>query len=415
MNGFPPNGFPLNTPGNFPYGGFHPAPALSQGYPPTPLYMTHDVYGRAAPPGYAFSGATGELVALPAEVQPTAAQDMSGWNESMSNPAYIAMAQGKATIEQGPNGPVMVPKAEYIGSEDPNKPTQDQGTLSFAVFDAPASPARTNWRESTMMSGVLQVPTPLPETSPLFVTPTGTITTAPFGGGVALGVFDYSHLGGKFRVNVDMNPGTTVKVPVVGSQGVTGGRLIPMYWAHSDDGVAHVRTYLLFPGGPVLTNDAFTDPPPNIIQLQGTGNGTLLNPDNGSDGKVAFLGWWGKGTTPTPSITALPTRTFRGSVKAPAGGAANVWLSRIPVPRGAIACIVVGGFFSNATVPQTIAITGWTQNTLLAGNPSGPFAPNTTNPVPLLTDIQSIDVFAGIGLAAADTEVPFSATFFINV
>ena len=403
----------LPNPGNFPYGGFHPQPAMSQGYSPNALYLTHDIYGRAAPPGHAFDAASGQPVQLPAPQDPTHAQVSTGSNESFSNPDYMAMAQGKATIEQTPQGPVMVPKAEYIEQEDRHKPTQDQGTLSNAFFDSPASPSRSNWREAAMMSGLLQVPTPLKSTSPLLVVPSGSLTAAPFGGVVALGVFDYKHLGGDFRVNVDMVPGTVVKIPVVGSQGITAGRIIPMYWAHSDDGVNHIRTYLLFPGGPTLTNDAFTDPPPNIIQLQGHGAGTI-NGDN-CDGTVPFIGWWGRGTTPTPSITALPTRTFRGSVFAPAGGTANVWKSRIPVPRGAIACTIVGGFFSNATVPQTIAITAWTQNTLLATNPSGPFAPNTTNPVPLLTDVQSIDVFADAGIAAANTEVPFSATFYINV
>lgn len=422
MNGFlpPPNGFP------------HPHVPPHVLYPRGPL-------GEIPPDGFAFTE-TGELVALPYE--PWADEPQLPW-ESLDNPAYVAYAQGKVSIEERPSTDprsparygrqdssgrslpsvedrdvALVPEDVYITRNGDLIPTQDEGTGSSAVFDAPASFVRTRYRLSREILALAQVESP-GANSPLLVVPTGVAEgvglAPPFGGVVALANFQFGHLGGQIaNIIADVLPGSLVRVPTVSSMVRVTGRLAPRYFASVDTGASPnvVRTYLLFPGGPPLTNDSFSDLPPNILALQGVGAGTIIAAGV-SENPVRFQGWAGAGLLPTPSIDSLPTRIFRGTVLS-SGATAFTNRSRIPIPHGAQSVRVIGGFYNPADTPPAVAIE-WTQNLDWSGAVSGPFAPNLPQPIPIETGATSIDVFGGASAAAGTIEIPFAAIFYLNV
>jgi hypothetical protein len=191
----------------------------------------------------------------------------------------------------------------------------------------------------------------------------------------------------------------------------------PRYFMNSDAGAlpALVRTYLLFPGGPPLTNDSFSDLPPNIMELQGSGPGTIVAAGV-QNNPINYSGWCALGNSATPSTISLPTRVFRGTV--PSAGPAPVApftnRARIPIPHGAQSVKMIGGFFNPADIPQEVPII-WTQNIDVTNMVAGPFNPDTTQPIPLVQGATSIDVFAGNSLASGGIEVPFFAIFYLNV
>ena len=423
-------------------GGSREPHANQHGYvPPQQLYFRTDAYGRLAPPGYAFN-VVGELVQLP--YQPWAEGPIMSW-EDPQNSDYLEYAQGRMTIEGQPSADprlparwgkdnavghvapmthqdvTMVPQSAYLRDNGDLVPQQDEGTRGQAVFDAPASPVRTRYILSKEILGVIQVEAP-EANSPLLVVPAGlgegAPAVAPFGGAVALANFKFGHLGTQIsNIICDVLPGSMVKVTTVSSIVIIGGRLAPRYFATQDTGVAPniLRQYLLFPGGPVLTNDSFSNLPNGIMELQGNGPGTIVNAGVAQQ-PVNFQGWAGQGLSTTPSIDSLPTRVFRGTVPsgplAPAAPFTN--RSRIPIPQGAQSVRIIGGFNNPVDAPQSVPIQ-WTQNIDVAGMAAGPFQPNTNLPIPILPGATSIDVFSGNSVGDATIEVPFFAYFYLNV
>jgi hypothetical protein len=414
--------------------------ASQHGYVPgTPQYFTQDNYGRIAPPGYAFN-VQGELVQLPFE--PWSQGPQMAWDDPQ-NPDYLEYAQGRMTLENQPSAdprlparygkgdsvghraPIthqdmtMVPQRAYLDTQGDAVPQQDEGTGSKAIFDMPASIARTRYILSKDIEGLVQVDAPQ-SGSPLLVVPTGNSdtegSTPPFGGAVALGIFQWGHLGTQSNIVCDVYPSTLVKVPSVGSFMRITGRMAPRYFANLDTGTAPniVRTYLLFPGGPALTNDSFSDLPPNIMELQGVGPGTIVAAGV-QNNPINYSGWCALGNSATPSTISLPQRVFRGTVLSapPAPAAPFTNLSRIPIPHGAQSVKLIGGYFNPLETPQQVPII-WTQNIDVTNMVAGPFNPETTQPIPLLQGATSIDVFAG-NSDDGDIEVPFFAIFYLNV
>jgi hypothetical protein len=419
--------------------------AEQHGYvPPGSILLGHNPYdGSPAPPGFAFN-VMGELVELPFEPWGTGPQ--FPW-ESPENPDYVEYAKGRATIENQPSADprlparygkggsqghvapmthehvALVPETAMLERDGDLIPQQDEGTGSQAVFDAPASIARTRYILSKHIVGYAEVEPPLPGTnSPLLVVPSGTVqgapAVAPFGGAVALATFQFGHLGSQVsNVTCDVLPGSFVRAPTASSFMRITGRIAPRYFAHKDTGaLPHIfRAYLLFPGGPQLTSDSFTDLPPNIMDLQGNGAGTIVAA-NAQGVPVNYLGWCAVGLPVTPVEDNQPRRIFNGTVPsaAPAPAAPFTNQSIVPIPRGAIAARVIGGFVTTAGTPP-IPIT-WAQNLDVLGGSTGPFLGNTDQPIPIVPGAQFVSVFAGNDpVAAANTEVPFAVVYYMNL
>jgi hypothetical protein len=402
------------------------------------LLWERDYLGRLAPLGYMFNR-MGELVQLP--YQPNAAGPQMAWGDPQ-NPQYLAFAQGRMTLENQPipdgSAPprygvrdatghqpqlterevALVPQQAYLLQNGDEVPHQDEGTSSNAVFDSPSSPVRSRYHLSKEMLGLVQVDPPTPG-SPLLVVPLGdSLITAPaiapvafFGGAVSLGLAQFGHKGGSTELTFDVLPGSLVKIPAVPSMMRMAGRIAPRYFAN--DGGTPLRQYLLFPGGPVLTQASFSNLPPNIMSLQGGGPGTIVAAGVAAN-PVTFSGWSGKGLSPTPDEATLPVRIFRGSVLSSAATGAPTNASRIPIPFGAIGVALFGGIFNSGLTPSTVPIT-WTQNLDVAGATVGPFPSDGESIIPIVQGATSIDVFGGNSAAIGDLEIPFFAYYYINV
>lgn len=411
------------------------------GYVPgLPEYFTHNQYGQVAPFGYAFNR-QGELVQLP--YAPYAEGPQIAW-ESPDNPDYLQYAQGRSTIENQPSPDPRLParygKQDSVGHRAPithqdvaivplserlrrrdgdDIAQQEEGTWSPATFDTPASPVRIRWELGREILGVVQVDPPAPSSnSPLLVVPVGSSEPATpfFGGAVSIAVAAFGHLGTQRQMAFDVRPGTMVKLPTVDSFLRIAGRIVPRYFAHADTGAEPdiLRTYLLYPGGPELTNDSFSDLPPNIMELQGNIPGTIVNA-GAQQVPVIFSGWPAEGLSPTPDQETLPTRIFNGSV--PSSGPSPAPFTnraRIPIPHGAISVAIFGGFYNPADTPAAVTVE-WTQNLDIPGATVGPFPSDPESPVPIVPGATSIDVFGGNSAAAGSIEIPFFAFFYINV
>ncbi|HTQ41419.1 MAG TPA: hypothetical protein VMI75_01600 [Polyangiaceae bacterium] len=412
--------------------------------PPGNLFFDFDAYGRPAPPGYAFN-MDGDLVQLPYE--PWSEGPQMAW-EDPQNFDYLQYAAGKALIENHPSADPRIParyskgaapdvghvapithehvalvtEDAYLAKDGDAVPHQDEGTGSQAVFDMPASVARTRYRLSKGVVGYVQVEPPTDgQSSPLNVAPSGTAqggpAVAPFGGAVALARFQFGHLGSQIAsIICDVLPGETVRLSTASSFMRVTGRIAPKYFAHTDAGPLPtvIRSYLLFPGGPALDNDNFTDLPNNIMSLQGGAPGTIVAA-NAQALPVQYQGWCAFGYLGGTSVLEVqPRRVFNGTVPSAAPGAPFTNQSIVPIPRGAVSARVIGGFFTpalNTNIPVQ-----WVQNLDWLGAVTGPFGENLEEPITILPGAKSISVFGGSDLVAAgNTEIPFSVVFYLDV
>lgn len=410
--------------------------------PHGPLYFTHDSTGQPAPPGFAFN-IEGQLVKLP--YGPWSEGPQAPW-ESPDNPDYVEYALGRTSIEQQPSAdprvparynrdrsesvghvaPIthehvaLVPQREYLERDGDIVPKRDMGTGSNAVFDNPASIARTQYILSKPIIGYVEVESPVPgQASPLTVVPSGSAegpATPPFGGAVSLANFAFGHLGSQVaNITADVLPGSLVRLTTASSFMNIKGRLGPRYFQSSDSGVLPniVRTYLLYPGGPPLTNDNFTDLPDNIMTLQGSGAGTIVAAGVQTI-PVQYFGWCGLGYVESPLLESVPTRVFRGTVPsaAPSPGVPFTNNALCPIPKGAVSVRLVGGFFNPADTPQAVTVQ-FTQ-ILDWGAVEGPFAPNGP-PIPILEGAVAIGVQASQTAVSGAVEVPFALYYYFDV
>jgi hypothetical protein len=413
---------------------------------PGAAYFDTDEYGRPAPPGYAFN-AHGQLVQRPYE--PWSEGPQMEW-EDPQNLEYLEYARGKALIEMQPSadprlpqryskGPApdvghiapmthehvtLVREDAYIEKDGDLIPHQDEGTGSQAVFDMPASIARTRYRLSKGVAGYVQVEPPADgQLYPLNVVPAGNATssppTVPFGGAVALARFQFGHLGSQIAsVLCDVLPGETVRLSTASSFMRITGRIAPRYFAFTNGTTVSpniVRTYLLSPGGVPLDNDNYSNLPNSVMALQGTGAGTLVNAGAQAT-PVQFQGWCAYGYLAGSAVLEVqPRRIFNGTVPSSATATPFTNQSVVPIPRGATSVRVIGGFYNPAGTTTTISIQ-WTQNLDWTGAVEGPFGQNLSLPIPIVPGAQSISVFGGSDpVAAGDTEIPFSVVYYFDV
>jgi len=414
--------------------------------PPGNILFETDALGRPAPPGYGFN-VDGDLVQLP--YMPWAEGPQMAW-EDPQNFDYLEYAAGRATIEGQPSAdprvaaryskgvapdvghvaPVtheqvtLVTQDAYLEKDGDLVPHQDEGTGSQAVFDMPASVARTRYRLSKGVVGYIQVEPPTNgQLSPLNVAPSGTAQgappVAPFGGAVALARFQFGHLGSQIAtITCDVLPGETVRLSTASSFMRVTGRIAPRYFAHTDAGAlpAITRTYFLFPGAgaPALDNDNFSDLPNQIMSLQGSAPGTIVAAD-AQNIPVQYQGWCAYGYLPGSGVLEVqPRRIFNGTVPSAAPGTPFTNQAIVPIPRGAASARVIGGFFS--TAGNTSIPVQWTQNLDWLGAVEGPFGSNEIGLIPIVPGAQSIRVYGGSDpIAAGNTEIPFSVIYYFNV
>lgn len=397
------------------------------------LYTHHPHSGEPAPEGFAFNG-WGEIVQAPYPPNQEPPWDFG-------NPLYEALYRGDVTIESQPNRTpnqamphghqldhlkpqfkthddvALVPTRAYDhGSPNDEYPSQDFATNSNANLDQPASIARVRYNNSKSLLALVSVAAPevtsVATSNSQLATPisSGDQNTAAVGGIQAGAVIQWGHKGVMQRVTCDIIPGNLTKLPLAASSGEIFGRLLPKYYANNGvTGSAAPRQYLLFAGGPVLTNAMYSDLPPNVLALNNISNANFQIPAH-------YSGWFSQGVSPIPSLNAMPVRRFNGSVLS--NVAANVNFTRIPIPTYAFAVQVIGGIFDPTLTVASTTIT-WRINSSVtavsAGQTYGPFVgTNLAAPIQLPYDATSIDVWVSAG-PNPNVEVPFCATYFLGV
>jgi hypothetical protein len=304
---------------------------------------THDRNGQPAPPGFAFNIA-GQLVQLafqPWQQVGPFPKPTIPW-ESLDNPDYVSLAQGESTIEIQPGvdptvplrygkDPLgravpplthehvaLVPQAVYQNQEDPDAPTQDNGTLALTLVGARGAVARINYRRAKSLISYVEVPSPdeiFPlsinnpsQPSPLNVPPVqATVDVPPVGGCISVAQISFGHKGAQFQALYDVPPGQIIHVPFGGSFGQTDSMLAPKYYTPSTTVTPTnpngFRVYLLFPAGPQLN-----------ASLWNTLTQTVLV-DNGfvNANSVPYLGWFAEAVSFSNTVFSQPTRRFYGT------------------------------------------------------------------------------------------------------
>jgi hypothetical protein len=364
------------------------------------VLFTHNRDGTPAPPGYAFN-VIGQLVQL--AYQPWMFGPQQAW-ENFDNQEFLAWGQSDATIEPqpspDPNLPMrwgkdplgravpplthehfaLVPNAQYIGRDrdDPERPTQDNGTLALTGIGGTGSPARINFRVPQSIVAYTMVPSPdlefaLSIQDPTQPTPLGVapvqadIAHPPVGGCVSIVQMSIGHKGNTFDMTYDVPPGQIVKFPFGGSQGIIKTLLTPKYFTTSNELVTTFRNYLVAgpgsqpltqppgtPGGSSIWNDMTAATLPN----NGFAGLTLANPNT-----TPFLSWFAlaPGIVPIPETQAI--RRFYGTVQC-TNTVPNPLTAAIVNPEG----IQVSPVAYGATVVE------------LSGNPGLQFVVRTNDP-----------------------------------
>jgi hypothetical protein len=398
--------------------------------------FTHNRDGVPSPPGYGFN-VIGQLV--PLAYQPWMFGPQQAW-ESFYNPEFLAWGQSDATIEPQPSAdpnlparwgkdplgravpPVthqdvaLVPNWQYVGREldDPDRPTQDNGTLALTGIGVTGAPARINFKVAQSIASYVFVPNPNDEfalaiqdpsqPTPLGVPPVqAAITDPPVGGAVSVAHLSFGHKGTQIDVVYDVPPGQTVAIPIGASQGITSTFLTPKYFhntavAGGEPGTGF-RSYLLFPLGPPLTQPPGTPGGSNVWNSM-TAQALAFNnfpglqapqggsPPVGNPNSTPFLAWFAlaPGIVPIPETQA--TRRFYGTV-----------LSTVALPNPLANPIVradhvtVAPIANNASTVKLVANPGL--NFIIRGNSPfanyGPFPANTEITIP--ANATSIIVF----------------------
>jgi hypothetical protein len=245
--------------------------------------------------------------------------------------------------------------------------------------------------------------------TPLGVPPVqASIDVAPVGGAVSVAHLSFGHKGNMIDVVYDVPPGQTVAIPIGASQGVTSTFLTPKYF--NDTAVAGgepgtgFRSYLLFPGGPPITQPPGT-PGGSSVWNSMTAQALAFNafpglqvpqggsPPVGNPNSTPFLAWFAlaPGIVPIPETQA--TRRFYGTVKclvALANPLSN------PIVRANQ--VTVGPIANNASTVKLVANPGLIF--AIRGNSPfaiyGPFPANTEIPLP--ANATSIIVWAAVNI-----------------
>jgi hypothetical protein len=417
--------------------------------PPPDLY-THNRDGVPSPAGFAFNR-IGQLV--PLAYQPWMFGPQQAW-ESFYNPEYLAWGQGDATIEPQPNidpglparwgkDPLgravpplthehfaFVPNYEYINREDPEQPTQNNGTLALTGIGAIGAPARIMYRRSKSLISYVLVPSPdvefalsiqdATQPSPLGVPPTqGGVAEPPIGGCVSIVQASIGHLGNTFDFIYDVPPGQIIHVPFGGSFGQIRTLLVPKYFAPSlvpEPGTGF-RQYLLInaTGSPTLTQPPGTPggssiwnnmTPQVLAQNNFAGLGLPAGAGVGNPNTTPFLAWFGEAEGSFMNIPqTAPVRRFYGTVMCTA-----------TVPNPLSVPIVNAEGVTVAPVAYNVKTVTLNSNPGLSfiarGNvPNALFGPYPANtPITIPANTTSIIVFANTNLT--QTGVPVIEEYF---
>lgn len=341
--------------------------------------------------------------------QDTGDMDPLEWNEE--HPLWLAFKKGDVRLARDPEGEIVIVDRNLDARQnmDDKVPRQKYSKGDFAEMDRMASLAQLQYVYGKMMVSyaVCDFATPGVTTavgnitlSPLNQPPVqAAADSPPIGGAILTGEIDIGFDGTGDHVVFDMPPGEIVKVPFAGNFGKLAARLRPKYYTPSDDAIAHLRQYLAFPGGPILTNEMWNSLPTQIMAQNGFPN---PNPQ-------PCRGWISEGFI-SNDLQRAPTRRFYGTVKAT--GVAALWTTRCPIAFAATHVMLVGGFFDGANPAlQSLA---FVQNGLgTTGVPIQQYGQFPMNQmVPLVYDVQSIDVFNSPN--AVRNEVPFELIYFLS-
>ncbi len=416
-------------------------------YPQNQLF-THNRDGVPSPPGYAFN-VIGQLV--PLAYQPWMFGPQQTW-ESFYNPEFLAWGQSDATIEPQPSADpnlparwgkdplgravpplthqdvALVPNWQYVGREldDPDRPTQDNGTLALTGIGVTGAPARINFKVAQSIAAYIFVPSPTQEfalsiNDPTQRTPVGVppvqpgVDSIPLGGAVPVARLSIGHKGNQIDNVIDVPPGETIAIPFGGSFGNVNTFLTPKYFNIDPNGEPGTgfRTYILFPGGPRLVEPPTGGAPPPTpgtsaiwndmtAQVLPMNHFTGLEPPvvgqngvtSGNPNTTPFLAWFALApgaVVPIPETQA--TRRFYGTVNATAV-IANPLAN--PVVRGG--GVTVAPIAQNAGTVKLVGNPGLVF--VIRGNTPfanfGPFPANTEIVVP--ANASSIIVWAAINL-----------------
>ena len=341
--------------------------------------------------------------------------DPLDWNEN--HPLWLAYKKSQVRLHQDENGALhIIDKREDV-EESLNDllPRQMFAKGDSAQMDIMASLAQLQYRlGKTMVAyaicdfatlGLGPTAADVAEgitLSPLLQPPVqADAAHPPIGGAILTAELDIGFEGAGQHVIYDMSPGTIVKLPFAGSFGRLNARLRPKYYTPSDDGVAHVRHYLITPGGAVLTSELWNSITANLMAAN-------LFPNNNPQ---ACRGWVTEGIQ-SNDVQSKPSRRFFGSVKT-----TNVvaqWQTICPIAFTASHVILNGGLYdaANPTLQSLQFLFILPPTSGIAQPTSGPFNANELVEVPY--NAQGIIVINSpnpVGGALAPVEVPFELEF----
>lgn len=348
--------------------------------------------------------------------QDTGSLDPLDWNEE--HPLWLAFKKGDVRLANDPHTGEMVivdRRLDVQTNMDDKLPRQKYGKGDFAEMDRMASLAQLQYVLGKMMVAyaicdfatpgtiaqpgpggiILQVPI-----SPLNQPPVQAIADLPpIGGAILTGEIDMGFDGSSDHVVFDMPPGQIVKIPFAGNFGKLAARLRPKYYTPIDDLVNHLRQYLAFPGGPVLTNEMWNSLPTQIMAQNAFPNNQ----------PAPCRGWISEGFI-SNDLQRAPTRRFYGTVKAT--GSLAQWSTRCPIAFAATHAMLVGGFFDglNPALQSLAFVQNGLGTTGVPIQQAGQFTMNTM--VPLINNCQSIDVFNSPN--PVRNEMPFELIYFLS-
>jgi hypothetical protein len=375
------------------------------------MLWTMNAQGVPAPDGWAYNVA-GQLVQLAFQPWQSAPSDRFGspqppW-ESFDNPDYINAMQGRSTVEIQPSNdptapprwgkdplgravpPVthehvaLVPDTEYMRQEDSDVPSTDYGGLALTGVGISGAPSRTVYRMSKGLISYVEVPSPdepfalaindPTQPNPLNVPPVqATIGDPPIGGCVSISQISFGHKGSQFQALYDVPPAQIIHVPFGASYGASTSLLVPKYYTPATEAGTTFRDYLLFPGGPVLTNLLWNTLNQNVLVQNG-----FTNPNS-----VPFMGWFALADSFSNTTFSQPNRRFYGSVLCTAA-IANPLQSPIANPTQ-VTVVPVAWFASQVTLVGNPALVFAVRGLTSAGGVTqiwGPFPANQAITLP---------------------------------
>ncbi len=415
---------------------------------PLALLYTHSANGEEPPAGFLWNSKS-QLVRV--DYQPWAEGPQIPWDNNFDNPDWVAFKKGDVTIERQPNRDpstpanygqdplgraippqdhstvALVPNEAYISDDDDDdeEPTQENGTLTVVHIGSSGSYVRRNHRLTKSLVSYSSVPgldVTIPLTIsdptkpvPLAVPPTqGAVDAAPVGGCISVSRFGVGHRGTQVSGLFDVPPGEVVRLPVGASFIQNDGLLVPKYYSFRTD-ANMIRIYLVFPGGPDLTNARWNEIDQSVLPANNaTGDLSVSNPNG-----CAFMGWAANTAAYTNTAFSQAKRRFYGSTFTDSAAALpNPWA--LPAAAaGAIVQCPIAWYASQVTLianPGLVFVFVGPTSTGGITQFTGPFPVNT--PVQVPADAVAIWVYAGVKpiiTGVVRIEVPFVLVYELSV